>query len=191
MTTDPHSHDDAHWSLAGLAKGAWMALPVLPSTAMYGAAFGAVAAQKGLTLSDATLMSAIVFAGAAQLVAMEIWSNAPTLAVIASLALVTAAGNMRFLLMSAALPPWFGGLPAWQAYPMLFFATDPGWLMSMRYRAEGVSDVGLFVGTGMVVWVTWAGATVPGYLLGALAADPRRFGLDAIMPALFTALLVP
>jgi len=136
-------------------------------------------------------MSTIVFAGAAQLVAMEIWSNAPTLAVIGSLALVTAAVNMRFLLMSAALRPWFGGLPAWQAYPMLFFATDPGWLMSMRYRAEGVSDVGLFVGTGMVVWVTWAGATVPGYLLGALAADPRRFGLDAIMPALFTALLVP
>ena len=52
--------------------------------------------------------------------------------------------NLRFFLMSMTLRPWFGGLPAWQAYPILFFVTDVGWLRAMRYRAEGGSDVGSF-----------------------------------------------
>ena len=59
-------------SSAGLARGAWLTTPMLPSTGMVAAAFGAIAAQKGLTLTEAMLMNGIVFAGAAQLVVMEI-----------------------------------------------------------------------------------------------------------------------
>jgi predicted branched-subunit amino acid permease len=37
----------------------------------------------------------------------------------------------------------------------------------------------------------WVAATLPGYLAGALVPEPRRFGLDLLMPLFFSAMLVP
>jgi predicted branched-subunit amino acid permease len=150
-----------------------------------------VAAQKGLTLVEATLMSALLFAGISQYVAMEIWTDATTIAGLAALALVTATVNMRFVLMSASLRPWLENLPAWQTYPALHLLVEPGWLVAMRYRAGGGADAAIYLGSGLALWLVWIAATLPGYLVGALVSDPRPFGLDLIMPAFFVAMLVP
>ena len=190
MHSDP---DDKapHWSRAGLWAGARYALPLVPGTAVFAMAFGTVAAQKGLTLTEATLMSALVFAGASQLVAMEIWTNPMTFALVATLAVVTGVVNMRLLLMTASLRPWLGPLPAWQSYPTLLLTTDASWLIAMRYRAQGGSDASVLLGSGLVLWLLWVPASALGYLLGALIAEPARFGLDLIMPIFFVAMLVP
>jgi 4-azaleucine resistance transporter AzlC len=190
MTAIPENRP-AYWSLAGLAEGVRLAMPVMPGMAAFGVAFGTLAAQKGLSLLDAVLMSALVYAGASQFVAMEIWSDPMTLAGIASIGLVTATVNMRFILMTASLRPWLGELPAWQSYPSLFVVTDPGWLIAMRYRSEGGADAAILVGGGVVLWLIWVASTVPGYLFGTLVADPRRFGLDLVLPAFFVVMLVP
>jgi len=70
MTTHPNSRTEApYWSLPGLTEGAWRTGPLLPGTVIFAMAFGTLAAQKGLSLTDTVLMNALVFAGAAQLVA--------------------------------------------------------------------------------------------------------------------------
>ena len=166
-------------------------MPVMPGMVMFGLAFGALAAQKGLSLLEATLMSAVVYAGASQFVALEMWPDIATFAGIAAIGLVTATVNMRFILMTAALRPWFGQLPAWQSYPALFPITDPGWLIAMDYHARGGRDAAILVGGGLAFWLLWFGSAIPGYLLGALVSDQRAFGLDVIMPAFFVAMLVP
>ena len=56
--------------------------------------------------------------------------------------------NARMLLMGASLRPWLAPLPSWQVYPMLHLTTDPGWLIAMRYRAEGGNDAAVFLGGG-------------------------------------------
>ena len=181
----------AYWSAAGLAEGARRSIPVMPALAVFGAGFGAVAAQKGLTLLEATLMSALMFAGISQYVAMELWHDATTVAGLAVLVVITATVNLRFALMSASLRPWLGSLPGWQTYPALHLLVEPGWLIAMRYRADGGADASIYLGSGLALWVGWIVATMPGYLLGALVSDPKRFGLDLIMPAFFVAMLVP
>jgi predicted branched-subunit amino acid permease len=195
MTTMQSEPDDRgpkpYWSLAGLRQGFRFVLPVLPGAAVFGMAFGAVAAAKGLSLTEAVLMSTIVFAGASQLVAMEIWSSHMTLGMITTLALVTAVVNMRMLLMSASLRPWLAPLPAWQVYPMLTLTTDMSWINAIRYRREGGNDAAVLLGSSVAVWLVWVPVTVFGYLAGALIADPRRFGLDLIVPIYFVAMLVP
>lgn len=180
-----------YWSLAGLREGVRLILPGLPGVLVFGAAFGAIAAQKDLSLTEAALMSAIVFAGASQLVAMEIWTSELTAGTIATLALVTAVVNMRMLLMSASLRPWLGPLPAWQVYPTLTIVTDMSWIATIRYRRQGGADAGYLLGTSLTVWLAWIPVTVVGYLGGAMIADPRRFGLDLIIPIYFIAMLVP
>jgi predicted branched-subunit amino acid permease len=192
MTTHPHDRAEApYWSLAGLAEGARRCGVMVPGTMVFAAAYGTLAAQKGLTLFEATLMSAMVFGGASQLVAMEVWTSPITFASVLSLAVVTAIVNARFILMGATLRPWLGTLPPWQSYWALSSTVDATWLIATRYRAEGGSDVSVFVGAGIALWVIWVGSTIPGYLLGTFIADPKRFGFDLALPIFFAAMFVP
>jgi 4-azaleucine resistance transporter AzlC len=179
------------WSRAGLAQGVRLSVPGIPGMAVFGVAFGAIAAQKGLTLFEATLMSALVFAGASQFVAVEMWTDPMTAAVVVKLGVVTATVNLRFVLMSAALQPWLGGLPAWQTYPALSLMTDPGWLIAACYRADGGMDPAVFLGSGFALWLVWIASTMPGHLLGTFVTEPKRFGLDLVMPCFFVVMLVP
>ena len=191
MTTQPHKREDApYWSLPGLAEGAWRAAPLLPGTIIFGTAFGTIAAQKGLTLADAVLMNALVCAGAAQLVGLEVWTNPLALGTIVSIAALTLIVNARLILMGASLRPWLGPLPAWQVYPMLLLTTDATWIVGMRYRAEGGNDAAVYLGGGLAIWASWVAAAVPGYLLGAVISDPKRFGFDFLLPIFFAAMLV-
>jgi predicted branched-subunit amino acid permease len=191
MTTQPAKSAQApYWSLPGIAEGAWRSAPLLPGTVIFAAAFGTLAAQKGISLTDAVLMNAIVFAGAAQLVAIEVWTEPLTLGTLASIAVLTAIVNARFILMGASLRPWLGTLPAWQVYPTLLLTTDATWIVGMRYRAEGGGDASIYLGAGLALWALWTAAVIPGYLLGAFIADPTRFGFDLTLPVFFSAMLV-
>jgi 4-azaleucine resistance transporter AzlC len=192
MITDPKPRAQApYWSLPGLLEGARRCGAMVPGTMVFAAAYGTLAAQKGLTFTEAILMSALVYGGASQLVAMEVWTNPQTLATVLSLAVVTAVVNARFILMGATLRPWFGGLPQWQAYSALNGTVDATWLIAVRYRAEGGSDCSVFVGAALTLWIVWVGSAIPGYLLGAFIADPKRFGFDLMLPIFFAAMFVP
>jgi predicted branched-subunit amino acid permease len=179
------------WSLDGLRLGAALMAPALPGMMAFAVAVGATEARKGFALAEAMLMNLMVYAGASQMVAMEAWPQRITLAGVAALALLVGTVNARMLLFGASLRPWLGPLPAWQTYPLLQLTTDPGWIICMRYRAEGGNDAGVFLGGALAVWVAWLSATMVGYLAGALVADPRRIALDLVLPIFFSAMLVP
>jgi predicted branched-subunit amino acid permease len=179
------------WSLSGLRLGAILMLPALPGMIAFGIAVGATAARKGFSLFDSLMMNVLIYGGASQMVAMEAWPQRITWASLAALALLAATVNARMLLFGASLRPWLGPLPVWQIYPMLQMSTDPGWLISMRYRAEGGNDAAVFLGGGILVWAAWIAATTSGYLMGSLVADPRAIALDLVMPIFFSTMLVP
>jgi len=120
-----------------------------------------------------------------------VWTSPLTLATVVSLAVVTAIVNARFILMGATLRPWLGPLPQWQAYAALNGTVDATWLVAVRYRAEGGSDCSVFAGAGLTLWAVWVASAVPGYLLGAFIADPKRFGFDLILLIFFAAMFVP
>jgi branched chain amino acid efflux pump len=191
MNPLPGSIDAPRCSLAGLREGARLTLPLLPGVVVFASGFGTLAAQKGLSLAEAMLMSSIVFAGAAQLVVMEAWTQSFTVGALLAVALVTATVNMRYVLMAASLRPWFGQLPTWQGYGSMLLIVDANWIIAMRYRADGGADVGIFLGSSLMLWAFFVAGTAPGYLLGALVADPKRFGLDLLLPIFFAAMLVP
>ena len=186
-----NSNHAPRWSRADLELGARLALPVLPGLVAFALAVGAAAAAKGLSLLNSVLMNVLVFAGASQLVALEVWPQHFTIGAIAGLALVVATVNARILLITAALHPLFRNLPAWQVYPLLHITTDPAWLITMRAQRKGGSPVSIFLGASLVLASAWMTASTTGFLFGALAGDPRRFGLDLVMPIFFATMLVP
>lgn len=181
----------ATFTRAGLLYGARLALPVLPGLIAFCLAFGTAAANRGLTATETLAMSAIVYAGMSQMLSLELWREVWTPASLAALGLVTATVNARMILMGASIQPWLRHTPAPFNAVNLFFLTDASWLIGARYHAEGGRDLGVLFGAGLVIWVSWVAATLPGYLAGALVPDTRVLALDLVVPILFSAMLVP
>lgn len=190
MTTHIH-RSDAYWSRDAIWPGIVAISPMLPGTLAFALAFGAQCAQMKFSLAELEAMMAFVYGGLSQFVAVQSWPHELTPSAIATLALLTFTVNVRFALMSATLRPWFGTLPAWQAYPAMLFVTDGGWLAAMRYREHGGGNAMFYLGGALTLYVVWLFAAIPGFLLAEQLTDPKRYGVDLVMPAFYAAMLVP
>jgi len=171
---------------AAFMAGVVRCLPVGLGVLVYGLVFGALTAQKGLSLAEAASMSAIVFAGSAQFVALGIWTVPPP---VLALALATFLINFRFFLMAATMDRVIGEWPKPRALLALFFVTDENWAVTMA-AGERRHWGAFFLGTGIVVYASWLAATVLGYVIGSVVSDPRQWGFDFAFPAMFLALAV-
>src|SRR5271154_5381573 len=167
---------------AGLLRTAPVALGVFT----YGLVFGALTHEAGLSTLEAAAMSAIVFSGSAQFVALGIWTLPPP---IATLALATFLINFRFFLMAATMTPVLRGWSLIRALPAMFLVTDENWAVTMA-AGERPHWGAFFLGTGAALYVTWLAATVVGHALGSAVADPKSWGFDFAFPAMFLALAV-
>lgn len=179
--------ENVTFTLAGAAAGARRTLPLAISTFAFGVVFGLLARRTGLSLAEAALMSALVFAGSAQFVVLELWKAPLPVATIILTALIV---NLRYLLLGAALRPWFARLSALKAYGSVFLLADENWAMTMREFDSGGRDAAFLLGGGLAVYAGWLGGTLVGHTAGAAIADPARWGLDFAFTAVFTALLV-
>jgi predicted branched-subunit amino acid permease len=181
----------APFTLKGALIGARLTLPLYPGIIVFATAFGAAASQKGLDVWQTMALSTFVFAGAAQMVALEVWRDSWTVASAVGVTMLTLTINARMILMGAAIQPWLAGTPRIATAPMLFLLTDASWLVAMRHKAEGGNDVAVLAGSGVALWVIWIIATLPGYLAGAFVSNPEAYGLDLVMPIFFAAMLAP
>jgi predicted branched-subunit amino acid permease len=191
MSAIDSARDKPRWSWAGLRLGMRRGLTITPGLMVFGLVVGAAAERHGLSALENIAMNLLVYSGVAQLVALEIWPQTITWAAVASFALLAAVLGARMVLMGVAIRPWFGRLPKWQSYPLLFYLTDASWLISMRYHAEGGRDPAVYLGATISITGGWLAAAVAGFELGAFVVDPQRWGLDLVMPVFFAAMLVP
>lgn len=156
----------------------------------YGMAFGLLAREASLSLAEAVAMSALVYSGTAQLATVSAIASAHGALADAALAILAAVLllNARYLLYSAALRPWLGGLPARQVYPTLFFMGDGSWVLSMQAHAKGERDGGFVLGSGVATFAPWLLGTMAGLLAGGLIANPALLGLDFLLVAFSAAM---
>ena len=171
----------------GVVAGFLTCLPIAFGVAGYGVAFGVLADRVGLSAAEAALMSATVVAGASQIVAVELWTDPIP---IATILLTTFAINLRYSLMGAALEPWFRHLSAKRAYGSLFLMADENWALTMRDLKTGSGRGAFLLGSGLAVWSFWVVSTVVGVLAGGAIGDPKTFGIDFVLAAVFVALAV-
>lgn len=160
--------------------------PVMIAAVPIGLLFGAVATSKGLSATEVTLMSVLVFAGGAQFAAIELWGTpVPVGAVLFSTLLV----NARHVLMSASLAPKLSRFSTRQRYLGFFFLTDEAWALAERRAAHATVTPAYWFATAALLPAAWVGSSALGALLGALLGDPNRFGADFAFTALFIGLV--
>jgi 4-azaleucine resistance transporter AzlC len=174
------------WTMAGFRRGLVAAIPVTVGVVAYGIVFGVLARQVGLTLLEVILMNTLVFAGAAQTAALDLWTYPlPILAIVTTTLLI----NLRNLLLGASLRPWLDRYPAGRVYPWLHILADEGWAVAMNRYGRGERDAGFLFGALLMVTAGWIPSTVVGYLLGSQIGDPAAIGLDFAFAAIFAAML--
>lgn len=171
----------------GALDGVRSSVAIALGAGAFGVVFGMLARQAGLSLPEALLMSAIVFAGSAQIVSLGLWvAPLPVGAII----LTTLIVNLRHVLMSASLHPWLARLPRGRVYASLFFMVDESWALTLGSLTAGRGDGAFLLGSGLTLYAFWAAATTIGELAGSLVANPTQWGLDFAFTAVFLALLV-
>lgn len=187
----PASSAKPYVSRAGFWRGIVESLPFQPGALIFGLAVGAAASQKGLTFAESIGQSAIVYAGASQMLTLQIWTPDWTLGALFAAMGVTAAINARFFLMSATFRPWIEGLDRRLVYFSLMLLTDATFAIGARHHASGGRDHGPVIGANVPLYLGWVLTTAIGFLAGALVARPERYGLDLVLPIVFATLAVP
>ncbi len=158
------------------------------AAAPFGALFGALAVDNGFSVGEAVLMSATVFAGASQMVGIELFGQnvAPWLIVFSIFAV-----NFRHVLYSAVLGRRMGHMSTWQRSVAFFFLLDPHFAESER-RAESGKKLTFawMIGGGLTWWISWIIVTFIGALFGRLVPNPEALGIDFLLPVYFLSLVM-
>ncbi len=174
------------FSRAAVLAGARRSLPLQVAVAPFGLVCGVSAQGQGLSLAEATLMSGLVYAGSAQLLALSHWTNpAPVLAA----AIASFVVNLRLALMGPVLGPWLDRVRGWRLWISLFLMADQNWAISVAEMQSGRGDAGFLFGSGALMWVVWVASTAAGHVLGATMRPSPGHPLFFTALAVFVAIL--
>ena len=105
------------------------------SIAAYGIVWGVLAGQAGMSALEVLLMCALVFGGASQFVALDMWTTPSALPVVSIIVAVLIV-NLRMALMSATMRPILRGEPWWLQAFGIYTVSDEQWALTMAERAR-------------------------------------------------------
>lgn len=153
----------------------------------FGAAFGVIAGDIGLTVWETIGFSTIVFTGSAQFAAVAILGDGGTTAAAVAAGLLL---NLRSLAFGVVMASDLAG-PRWWRALVSQLVIDESTAVGSVEQTSRLRRFGFLAG-GIGVYVLWNLSTLFGALGLRSAGDVvDRWGLDATIPAAFLALLWP
>ena len=169
--------------------GARDTFPMLVGAAPFGVIFGTLAIGTGLPVWLTLGMSAFVFAGSSQFVAVSLIGSGTALPVIWLTTLVV---NLRHALYSATLLPYARELPARWRWALSFWLTDETFAVvenQLRHHASLKDGSYYWLGSSLAMYFNWQLWTVVGVLLGQSVPVLATLGLDFAMVATFASIV--
>ena len=166
-------------------EGVRRGLPYATAGGLLATSFGVLARDAGMPWWGAVLMSAIVFAGSAQIASLAILNAGGGLGSALGAATLM---NSRFLPIGIAFAPYLRGGPPQRAAEGQT-VVDASLAIARDDDSIGY-DRGLLFGSSAVQYTTWVGGTAVGAIAGSGIGDPEKLGLDALYPAFFLALMI-
>ncbi len=181
------AHDPATLRAGEFRRGLRDITPLSLGVTAYGLAFGLLAAHQGMGALSTGFMGAMVFAGSAQIVALERLAagSGAVMAVIAGLAL-----NLRILLMTASLRGELAGRPPWQILLGVHLTSDENWILMHATRNKGqLAGYWYLVGGGTSLIAAWIVSTALGAAFAQALPELGSSGMDFAFTAAFILLL--
>lgn len=167
-------------------SGATAMLPLCLSVIPWGILAGSMAVQAGLSFWQCVGMSAIIFAGAAQLVTLGLLMSGASVATILLTVLVMTAQHLIYAL---TLRPQISRFPVRWRLPLGFLLTDELFALAAA-RRERLSPAYL-LGGGLTFYLCWVAFSLLGVLLANAVPNLERYHLDFSIVATFITLVAP
>jgi predicted branched-subunit amino acid permease len=187
----------AQQRIAAFKDGLRAVAPAMVATGPWGLVTGVAMVKIGLTPWEALGMTLLVFAGSAQLAALPlIAAQAPVWVILLTATIV----NLRFVIFSAGLYPYFRRFPLPKRLLLGYLTSDIGFAVSVQRwaaqerneptAARGTTDqVWFFLGIAAGNWLAWQSLSIVGIFVGAQV--PGAWGLDYAAILALVALTVP
>ena len=171
--------------------GALETLPLVVAAFPFGIVFGALGHSIGLDFAVVAGMSAIVFAGASQFIAITLLAAGSAMPVIVVTVFIV---NLRQMLYSANLMHHVERWPRMVKAVLAFWLTDETFAVVSDRLNRHPDQPGLrwfYLGSALFMFSFWQIATVTGYLLGEQIPELAGWGLDVAMIVAFIGIVTP
>lgn len=171
-----------------LIKGFADTLPLGISVSMYGVVYGVLGAKSGLSVFTILGLSLFVFAGASQIIAVQMLAqNCSIFSIIMTIFVV----NLRHYLMAASISPHLSKVLNKMKMLNAYFMTDESYAVSYTYFKKNEASPFYFLGSGLNIYLFWGGSGVIGYFFGNIIPAQLNSIFDFAFIASFIAMLVP
>lgn len=170
--------------------GSRAVIPLVVGAMPFGILFGALAIEK-LSILGTVAMSAIVFAGSAQFIALGLVATGTPLPLIL---LTTAIVNLRHLLYALSLLPHVKPLPPHWRLLLGFWLTDESFAVAIaRYHQPDRSPCKhwYYLGAAVLMYGNWQACTWIGIGLGQQSPNLASSGLEFAMSVTFIGMILP
>lgn len=152
----------------------------------YGVAFGAASVAAGLSVLQTSLLSLLAFTGGTQFAVVGVVSGGGTLATALTSGLLLGSRNTLYAMRLAPLLRVRG----LRRFVAAHGTIDETTAMAVARRDPALSRLA-FWWTFLGIYLFWNATTLAGAAGAQALGDPAKFGLDAVVPAAFLALLAP
>ena len=156
------------------------------ATGIYAVSFGVLSVAAGFSVAQTCVMSLVCFTGASQIMFVSVIGAGGSAAAALPPAVLLAARNGIYALSLGSVLRRAGWRRALDAHLVI----DESTAMAHAQR-EPVERRRGFLLTALAIFACWNIGTLAGALAGDVLGAPEAYGLDAIFPAVFLALLVP
>lgn len=174
-------------------RGFVTGLPVTAAFIPFGLVLGASAAQKGLSMGEVFLMTALNFAGGSEMAVIQVWTWPPNILLIA---LITLLINSRHILMGATLVPYLRSHSRRNCLIALYIMCDESWAVAhadirrrLHLPQHACLSLPFYFGVAASMYVTWFTSCTLGACIGPVLGDIRVYGLQMAIPAVFLVIL--
>ncbi|XDZ52109.1 AzlC family ABC transporter permease [Neisseriaceae bacterium CLB008] len=166
-------------------KGGVDMLPLCLAVLPWGILAGSMAVNTGLSLAQSIGMSAIIFAGAAQLVTLGMLAaGASMLTIVVSVFFITA----QHLLYGLTLRPQIAPMKPLRRFGLGFLLTDELFALS---TGDKKSSFAYLFGAGLTFYLAWVLFSLAGIALASAVPDLDAYHLDFSIVATFITIVVP
>ena len=172
-------------------RGVVDTLPMVLAAIPFGLLFGMLAPASGVSAWVAICLSALVFAGSAQYVAMGLLAAGTPAALIV---LTTFIVNLRHLLYSLAMLVPLRHLRRPKKVALSFFLTDETFVTFNQRLQRGLAEeerVAYYLGSAVFMYGNWQLCTWLGLWAGSSLTGIESLGLEFAMVTAFLAMMMP
>jgi predicted branched-subunit amino acid permease len=168
-------------------------MPAMLPTAIWGLVAGVAMIKTGLTVPQALAMTLLVYSGSAQMASLPlIAAGTPVWVALLTAGIV----NLRFIIFSATMWPYFSRLPFARRMLLGYVTADIGVALFMaRYANAPDAERGsteqlwYFTGIASATWLAWQPLSIAGILLAEVI--PGAWGLEFAAILALIAIMLP